>query len=402
MEHSNFLHFNRHNELARNRVQDQMSTQYRINRLREDPAAAAQSMRFQSKATRLERYSHNIDNTINYFSVVEGNMAQATEILQRIRELTVQGANGTYTQEETRYMAMEVNQLLEELLMVGNSRDGNGLALFAGTHTNGEAFRGVRTNVAGSPIPLLSNVEYLGNSDSRLMQYGDGFTIETQFSGNRVFWAENQRLMGANSVAGFVVQQDSSIIINGQEVNLNAGDSIHTVINRINNSETAVRASLDPVFNRLVLTTTEPHQLSLSDGVGSVFNDLGIIDGPNNFADGVISYGGSMFDMIIAARDAMLNGDQEALSGRILGGLDLAFTNLNNVRADLGSRENRLAMANNRLGHETLSYIRWDNSLRGLNFAEAATELSHINTVLQATYSMASNILQPTLMDFLR
>jgi flagellar hook-associated protein 3 FlgL len=406
MEQNSFAYHNRLNELAKNRVQGQMATQYRINRLREDPAAAAQSMRFQSKSLRLEKYEGNLQNTINTFAVTEGNMTEATEILHRIRELTVQSANGTYTKEETAYMAREVDELLNELVEVSNRKDGNGLAIFAGTRTDGNAFRVLKGNISGAEGQLITGVEYIGNSSSRLVEYADGTTVETQFAGNKVFWAENQQVWGGNNVENFVVREDSSIIIDNVEIELRAGDSIYGVMEKINRADIAVKASLDPVLNTLILNTTEPHQLWLDDGNGTVLSDLGMIDGsrkaPNNLSDGSRVYGGSMFDVIMQARDAMYLGDQERLGSAILNGIDQAFSNINNHHAELGSREIRLTKALDRIGHETLAYKTWDNQMRGLDFADAATELSNINTVLQATYSMAANILKPTLMDFMR
>jgi flagellar hook-associated protein 3 FlgL len=405
-EHSNFIFYNRINEASRNRTQEQMANQHRINRLSDDPNAAAQSMRFQSKAARLDQYESNLNNSINSFAIVEGNITEATEIIQRIRELTVQGANGTYSQEDSSYMGREVDQLLNELVEISNRKDGNGLALFAGTRTDGNAFRVLKGNVTGVDGQVITGVEYTGNSGSRLMEYSDGATIETQFAGNKLFWAENQQLWGANNVENFVVREASTIIVDGQSINLEVGDSVFSVMQKINDADVAVKASLDPVLNTMVLSTTQPHQLWLDDGTGTVLSDLGIVNGtqraPNNLANGSRSYGGSIFDVVMQTRDALYAGDQERLGGVILGGLDKSLDNINNHHTELGARGQRMEMALGRIGYESNSYKAWDDSLRGLNFAEVATEMANINTVLQATYSMASNIFKTTLMDFMR
>ncbi|MGL4524930.1 MAG: flagellar hook-associated protein 3 [Spirochaetia bacterium] len=408
MERNQFSHYNRLNEVAKNRTQKQVDSQYRIGLLRDDPTSAAHSIRFQSKQTRLAKYELNAQNTINNYSIVEGNMAQAVDLMQRVRELAVQGANGTYSKEDLRYMAVEVNQYLEELVNLSNQRGADGLSLFSGTRTEGAAFREIRGNVDGAQGLVITGVEYIGNNASREVEYSDGSRIDAQFAGNNVFWAENQKIWSANRVDGFVVPEDTSIIIDNTEIALRAGDSIHSLIERINQADVAVKASIDPVENSLVLTSTTPHQIWLSDAEnGSVLLDLGILSdaqrkSPNNLAPGSRVAGGSMFDMMIQLRDAMYDGDQMKIGGSTLGGIDMAMDNLNVQRATLGSQESRLRFAVQRLSYENNSYKEWDNVARGLNMAQALTDLSALDTAMQATYRVAATTLKTTLMDFLR
>ena len=115
-----------------NDMENKMSMQSRIKDLRDDPLAASHSTRYQSKLVRLERYAKNVDEVKSGLSNAEVKIHDAVDRLQRVRELAVQGANGIYTKEEMAMMGKEIDQLLEELVSLGNSRNGLGNTLFGG------------------------------------------------------------------------------------------------------------------------------------------------------------------------------------------------------------------------------------------------------------------------------
>lgn len=408
MERTGFSHYNRLNEIEKNRTEKQIDSQHRIGSLRDDPTSAAHSIRFQGKMVRLAKYEMNAQMTMHNYSMMEGSMSEAVELMQRIRELAVQAANGTYTKSDLAYMAGEVNEYLEELFTLANHTGADGLALFGGTRTDTAAFRAVRGNVDGAEGMVLTNVEYIGNNASRESEYSDGSRIESQLPGNSVFWAENQQIWSANRVDGFVVPQDTAIVIDNTRIDLKAGDSIQTLIERINQADVAVKASIDPVENTFVLSTTTPHQLWLSDiDGGTTLTDLGILSdnerlSPNNLSPAVRIAGGSMFDMVVQLRDAMYEGNQHKIGGSTLGGVDMAMDNLNLQRAKLGSRDNRLQFAVQRINADENNYKDWDNLARGLNFADAITDLKALETAMQASYRVAAGTIKTTLMDFLR
>ena len=93
--------------------QNKMAEQTRIGELRDDPVAAAHATRYLSRIERLNRYTKNAETLQADNRIAEGYMRSAVDILHRARELAIQGATGTMTKEETRYMAAEVNQLFE-------------------------------------------------------------------------------------------------------------------------------------------------------------------------------------------------------------------------------------------------------------------------------------------------
>jgi len=188
---------------------------------------------------------------------------------------------------------------------------------------------------------------------------------------------------------------------------LKAGDNVHAVIAKINDSHAAVKASLDPVRNSLVIETTVPHQLMIEDvGAGTVLRDLGIVSGngrpPQNLAQDARVSGGSLFDMVISLRDQLYKGDTLDIGGAGLKGITMAQNNLISQIAKIGSRDTRMQEVKERLLTDIPVVQETNSRLVDLDFAEAITELKMLEYNHKAALQTAGRILQPTLLDFLR
>jgi hypothetical protein len=107
-------YYMRGREHAMNSVANKMSAQTRVLNLRDDPAAAAHSTRYASLIQRLERFSQNVSYAQDNHRITEGRVTEAVDVLQRVRELAVTGAHGTYSKEQLAIMGQEVNQLLDQ------------------------------------------------------------------------------------------------------------------------------------------------------------------------------------------------------------------------------------------------------------------------------------------------
>ena len=84
-------YYQRLREFDMNQMTNKIGAQSRIKDLRDDPLAASRSTRFQSQIARLDQYGKNIQDVRSTLSSVEGNLRSAMDILQRVRELGVQG-----------------------------------------------------------------------------------------------------------------------------------------------------------------------------------------------------------------------------------------------------------------------------------------------------------------------
>jgi len=391
-----------------NEMQSGIGSSRRLNNLRDDPIAAAHSTRYSSHITHLERYAKNVGTAQGEYSLAETSMNQSIQVVQRLRELAVQGSNGTYAREDLTYMATEANELLKELVSMANTRTADGRAMFGANDTLNDPFVALKSRVPGMEGAVISEVKYAGNIVANQTEIAEGARIDLNFAGNKVFWAEDQQLYAQRDVLDYVVREDSTISIDGKEISLKSGDNIHGIIAKINNSDLAVKASLDPVTNSLTLETTVPHQIWIDEPVDNrVLKDLGVLSEtgsrpPENLHKDVVVGGGSLFDMVIGLRDSLLAGDQEAVGGRILGGLDTSLNNLLNNISDLGARNERLDHTFARLDNEKMNVLAMNSTLTDLDMTEAVTNLKMLEFTQKAAYQSASKILQSNLMDFLR
>jgi len=396
-------------EFDMNQMTNKMGAQSRIKDLRDDPLAASRSTRFQSEAMRMERYEKNIDDIRASLSSQEGNLRNAMDILQRVRELGVEGANGTLDKSQMGYIGDEVNQLLNELLVIGNAKDQNGSSLFAGTNLKTTPFRATEGRVAGGAADMVVSVDYLGNIGTNAGEISEGSTVGVNLPGNVAFWAEQQQIYSTVDASQYRVQTPSTIRIDGASIPLAPGDTVSAVAAKINDAAAPVRARVDSVTNALVLESTLPHQIWAEDlGGGTVLQDLGILSPgssrpPLNVSQSARVFGGSMFDMVINLRDALYEGSTDKVGSSGLRGMENAITNLAGVLGTVGSRDNRLDTVAKRLSFEQPELVRFDSQERDLDMADAITQLRTLETTHEAALSATARVLnRPKLMDFLR
>ena len=130
----------RSHESKLNNVNNQLGSQRKIQQLRDDPIAAGHLVRYQSYKGRIDTFEANAQTLTEKFTMREGYMNDSLQIMQRIRELAVAGANGVNTKEDLSNMASEVDELLKQLIQNANAIDQDGNSLFAGTNTKTTAF----------------------------------------------------------------------------------------------------------------------------------------------------------------------------------------------------------------------------------------------------------------------
>ena len=390
-----------------NRANNQIASQQKLLNLRDDPIAAGHLVRYQSYLGRVKNFEKNALTLSDEFAVREGYMQNSLEIMQRVRELAVTGANGIYNQDDMKNMATEVDELLKALVQNANAIDSDGKSIFAGTNTKAAAFDIEMGNVEGSGVPLIQNVRYNGNIDVNQVEIDENKYLVNDNAGNKTFWAENQQVFGARDASTWQANSDSIISIDGAEIKISEGDNIYTVINKINKSDAAVKASLDPIRNALNLETTDARQLWLQDVEGSALNELGIIKDssqrpPYNLGDGVRVAGGSMFDAVIAFRNALLSGDQESIGGRVLGTLDLGINSLVTRLAKSGSEYERAQLNATRSSKLALDVTQQISREGDLDYTEAITNLKMLDYTNQATLSQAGKMYSSTLLNYMK
>ncbi len=390
-----------------NAANNQIGSQRRIQQLRQDPIAAGHLVRYQSYLQRVNQYEKNALTLSDQFSLREGYMTDSLDIMQRVRELAVTGANGIYNKEDLKNMATEVDELLKALVQNANAVSADGNSIFAGTNTKTTAFDIEMGNVEGSGIPLIQNVRYNGNNNINLVEVDEGKYLQNDNIGDKTFWAEHQQLFGGRDALNWQSSSNNVISIDGVEIQISQGDNIYAVVSKINDSAAAVKASVDPIRNALNLETTDARQLWLQDVSGNTLEELGIIKDssqlpPYNIATGTRVSGGSMFDAVIAFRNALLSGDQEAIGSRVLGSLDQGIDSLVTRIAKSGAEYERAQLNATRNGKLALDVTQMVSREGDLNFTKAITDLKMLDYTNQATLSQAGKMYSSTLLNYMR
>ncbi|MDR2079321.1 MAG: flagellar hook-associated protein 3, partial [Treponema sp.] len=388
--------------------------QSRIHELRDDPLAASHAVRYESYLARLERFEKNTLHAREHYNITDTYLQQANSVLQRIREISVAGAHGTYAPEDLKYMAVEVNELLKELAAVSNAVGPDGRQLFAGDKAFTEPFRLVEGTIQGGPESMVVRVEYRGSGPARNTEISDGTYSELDMGGGEVFWAEKMQIFSTLDASGYRAEEDGAFYIDGEEIRVNTGDTLHAIVAKINESAAPVKAYVDPETKGLALEGTNPHLIRLEDRRASngqpashVLQDLGIVvpngdpSAPNWHPEARVS-GSSVFDMVIRLRDALYRGDQEYIGSQGIGGMDLALSNLQSHIAEMGSRQERVTMTWQRINDEIPGVTAALDREAGLNLADAATDLGMMEFAHRAALQTAAKIIPPTLLDFLR
>lgn len=125
-------------ELAK--LQERASSLDKISRPSDDPIGTADSMQVRGEQRQNEQYARNISNGIGWLASVESALSTATDLIQDVRDLTVQGANdGSLSTGAKEAIAVELEGLREELLNTANTQY-LGRTIFAGTADQGVAF----------------------------------------------------------------------------------------------------------------------------------------------------------------------------------------------------------------------------------------------------------------------
>jgi flagellin len=123
-----------------------LSSGLRINSAKDDAAGLAISNRMTSQINGLDQASRNANDGISLAQTAEGGLSTATDLLQRMRTLAVQSANGTNSASDRASLQQEVGQLQQELNRVANTTQFNGQNLLDGTLTNAQFQVGANSN----------------------------------------------------------------------------------------------------------------------------------------------------------------------------------------------------------------------------------------------------------------
>jgi len=223
------------------RVQRQLATNRRIDRASDDPSGAALAMQYRKSIAFEAQMRRNLENGTAFLNVTEAALSGATDLLQRVRELTVQAANDTLGVSERQNIAAEVNQIIEQLAQVANTSFG-GVYIFSGHKTTTPAYA-----VGGTP-PAIT---WQGDNGERLRRVSTRDVVPVNIIGDQVFGNLFDRLIQLrddlqSGAPGAQVRPYIADIDSGLERVLNARAEVGARLNRF---EATISRSLETDTN---------------------------------------------------------------------------------------------------------------------------------------------------------
>ncbi|SFD96894.1 flagellar hook-associated protein 3 FlgL [Lentibacillus persicus] len=208
-----------------NTYMDQLSTGKKISRPSDDPFIAVKSMGYKKQTAEIEQYKRNTNEMHVWMDNSDAALNEATQTLQKVRELAVQASNDALDEEGRKSIQQEAVHLKESLIDIANTKV-NGKYLFNGTNIDSKPVEGGNYKPESGPVN---------------MEVSDGVMLKANVNGSEIFGEELFK-----AVEGFIDNLDSET--NGETLEANI-ETIDEQLDKLVNE----RADLGARMNRLEL-----------------------------------------------------------------------------------------------------------------------------------------------------
>ena len=216
---------------------EKLSSGLRINRAGDDASVLAVSEKMRSQIRGLNRASANAQDGISFIQVTEAFLQETTDVMQRIRELSVQSSNGIYSAEDRLYIQVEVSQLVAEVDRIASHAQFNGMNMLTGRFARET---GENTVTASMWFHIGANMDqrvraYVGTMTAKALgvrDIGDEsiLTIDTPETANRAIGTIDEAIKKINKqradLGAYQNRLEMSVVgINVAAENLQASES---------------------------------------------------------------------------------------------------------------------------------------------------------------------------------
>lgn len=163
--------------------ENQLSTGKKISRPSQDPVVATMGISYRTDVNHVDQYQKNVTTAYKWLESADDALLQTNNVLQRIRELTVQASNDTYDAEQREAMSTEIGELTDQLFTIGNTQVG-GQYIFSGEDTQNPLL--TKTEGTDGQIVYAANTDALNNPTLNFA-VNDGITVSVNVDPNAVF-----------------------------------------------------------------------------------------------------------------------------------------------------------------------------------------------------------------------
>jgi flagellar hook-associated protein 3 FlgL len=430
-------------------AQEVITSRRRINHLSDDPIGATRTMVLRSYEESLSQYKRNIDNSLPFLDQADSALSRVTDGLNRAKEIALAMANDTNSPSDRQSAAVEVHQILLQILSEANTKVEN-RSIFGGYLNGTPAF-----------AQGANGITYQGDNGKIAIQVNPTTSVNINLLGNEVF----QGVGVAGGTGIFDALQDLEVVLRGGSspntmslaVNLDASlpagsgfsptDAVGTEAtpatflgeadfstNMTVFDSKGQAHDLTFLFAKTAGTTFKYRVVANSNDInGGTPGDLYQVglEGTLAFnADGTLNSGSSNVtditlagladgapDISIAAANLSFAGStQRTQSSSVLsqtqsttngiqaqiGRLDAALEQISSFRAEVGARLNSAQTASDAVTVMQDHTTAQRSKIEDADVLSAYSDFARLQNAFQAALQSASQVIQPTLLDFLK
>ncbi|EEY98702.1 flagellin protein FlaC [Vibrio sp. RC586] len=344
-----------------NTSMERLSSGNRINSAKDDAAGLQISNRLTAQSRGLDVAMRNANDGISIAQTAEGAMNESTSILQRMRDLALQSANGTNSASERQALNEESVALQDELNRIAETTSFGGRKLLNGSF--GEASFQIGSSSGEAIIMGLTSVR------------ADDFRM-----GGQSFVSEQAKTKEwgvpptARDLKFEFTKKDGEAVV--LDIMAKDGDDIEELATYINGQTDLFKASVDQ-DGKLQIFVSEPNVQGDFNISGGLATELGLNGGP-----GVKT---TVQDIDITS----VGGSQNAV-----GIIDAALKYVDSQRADLGAKQNRLSHSISNLSNIQENVEASKSRIKDTDFAKETTQLTKSQILQQAGTSILAQAKQ--------
>jgi len=213
------------------KLQKQMTSGKEISKPSDDPAKVARAMQLTTDINTNKQYNSNISNTTNWLDTTDTALAQAGDVLQKVRELLVSAGNAAYGSSERQSIKDEINQRVDELTQILNTNY-DGKYVFGGTRSTTKPVQTVVNgsnnnidyNIAVPPANPAYPTELNKINKKMNVEISQGVTMEYNVTAGDLLQFNNESGAGCN------LGEQLKSIVNHLDGNLNTSTNTDPII----------------------------------------------------------------------------------------------------------------------------------------------------------------------------
>jgi flagellar hook-associated protein 3 FlgL len=382
------------------KIQEQLSTGKQLLRPSDNPTDVATDLKLRSTTAIMDQNGKNIIDGLNFMQVTDTAMQSMNTIVQRLRELAVQGSSDTVGSNERRYIQQEQDQLFRQVISLVNTNY-KGDFIFGGTQSKIQPFP-VESSVASAPADYQNlKMSYFNGAT---LGVGQPAQIRNAFDNTAMTNILPGSFKLSNGATNYVEGRDYTVdYVNGTITPLNAALAVDLSDAGTFTGPNYQAGGFSLSFDRVgrgkdVFGTTVANS-------GDVLREIepGIVTAVNIAGDDLITNRNTGTDMI----SSMIRMGQNLLQNS-RAGISNSITDIDNVLQALlssesknGARVNRFETTQTRNEQQVTQNNSLLSNLEDADIADAATKFSLSQTVYNAALKSAAMAIQPSLVNYL-